>query len=181
MDSSFKTHLAKRWQSLRAGSFATSHVLAYIDSASTVLNQEAQQRNFQCWPILGTYVWPNYFVGQTYQSEINWLKNWVSDRLLWLDTHLPSLVTSVETNSGFFLRAYPNPFYETLHLDYDSDSLTSIQIEIYDLMGEKIIEASYQGIGLQSVSIPISHLASGVYILKATQDGKKVIQRLVKK
>lgn len=181
MDSSFKTHLAKRWQSLRAGSFATAHVLAYIDSASNVLNQEAQQRNFQCWPILGTYVWPNYFVGPTYQSEINWLKNWVSDRLFWLDTHLPSLVTSIENTSGFTLRAFPNPFHENLHIEYESDSLAPVHVEIYNTMGEKVLEVIHQESGLQSVSIPFLHLASGVYILKVTQNDKKGIQRIIKK
>ena len=49
---------------------------------------DAQSRNFQKWNILGSYVWPNYYVGNTYQDEIIFLKNWIGDRLLWIDSNL---------------------------------------------------------------------------------------------
>ena len=49
---------------------------------------DAQQRNFQQWPTLGTYVWPNYYVGNTYQDELNFFKTWIGDRLVWLDNNI---------------------------------------------------------------------------------------------
>jgi hypothetical protein len=42
-------------------------------------------RNFARWPILGRMVWPNYFVGQTYEDEIRYLKDWTMKRLSWID------------------------------------------------------------------------------------------------
>ncbi|NOS92213.1 MAG: CotH kinase family protein [Cyclobacteriaceae bacterium] len=84
-DPAFKNKLAFRWQTLRAGTLKTSTVLTYIDSVATVLNVESQQRNFQRWPVLGQYEWPNYFIGATFQEEVNWLKNWVTERMNWLD------------------------------------------------------------------------------------------------
>jgi len=49
----------------------------------------AQQRNFQKWNILGTYVWPNYFIGNSYADEIQILKTWISGRLNWMDANMP--------------------------------------------------------------------------------------------
>ena len=37
----------------------------------------AQQRNFQRWPILNTYVWPNQVVTGSYKGEVSWLKDWL--------------------------------------------------------------------------------------------------------
>ena len=37
----------------------------------------AQQRNFAKWEILGRDVTPNYFVGDDYAEEVNWMKQWI--------------------------------------------------------------------------------------------------------
>ena len=60
----------------------------FIDNTALVLN-DAQQRNFQKWNILGTYVWPNYYVGNSYGEEIQFLKTWISGRLSWMDLNMP--------------------------------------------------------------------------------------------
>ena len=57
-------------------------------SVAIYLN-DAQVRNFQKWDILGNYVWPNYYVGSTYVDELDFFKNWIGDRLLWIDNNLP--------------------------------------------------------------------------------------------
>ena len=40
---------------------------------------------FYVWPILGQYVWPNYFIGSSHNQEIDFLKGWISHRLNWMD------------------------------------------------------------------------------------------------
>jgi hypothetical protein len=30
-------------------------------------------------------VWPNEFIGGSYLEEINYLKDWISNRLVWMD------------------------------------------------------------------------------------------------
>ena len=60
---------------------------------STVEN--AAMRHYRRFPILGTYVWPNgvgfadriYFNsnGNSTTGEIDWMKNWLSQRLTWID------------------------------------------------------------------------------------------------
>ena len=88
-DSAYTEQLAQRWATLRENQLATEQVMSRIDSVATLLNQEAQQRNFVRWPILGEFVWPNAFIGQTYQEEVDYLKDWTSRRLSWLDETFP--------------------------------------------------------------------------------------------
>jgi len=49
------------------------------------LLEEPQVRNFQRWTILGVYVWPNWFIANTWREEIDWMKGWLTDRLMWMD------------------------------------------------------------------------------------------------
>ena len=97
----YRNKLAARWNELRSNQLKTERILTYIDSLANVLNAESQQRNFQKWPVLNTYIWPNYYVGPTFQAEVTWLKNWIIARLNWMDANMPILITEVgETSSG---------------------------------------------------------------------------------
>lgn len=87
-DTTYQNKLKCRWEYLRENSFHQDSLFNFIDSVALYLD-ESQQRNFQKWDILGNYVWPNYYVGATYQDELNFLKDWVGDRLVWIDNNLP--------------------------------------------------------------------------------------------
>ena len=51
----------------------------------TITLDEAQERNFVRWPVLGIYVWPNWFIADTHQEEIDWIKWFLATRLDWID------------------------------------------------------------------------------------------------
>src|SRR5207249_4652995 len=85
-DPDFNQRYIDRWGELRKDVFATSNLLARVDQLASYLN-EAQVRNYQKWRILGTYVWPNWYIGKTFQDEINWMKQWMAGRLSWIDTN----------------------------------------------------------------------------------------------
>jgi hypothetical protein len=87
-DPAFNAQYADRWFALRATTLATSRLLSDIDATAALL-AEAQVRNFQRWPIFGQYIWPNppgWDTRLTYADEVNWMKNWLSARLAWIDT-----------------------------------------------------------------------------------------------
>jgi hypothetical protein len=88
-DPDFGQKYVDRWAALRTNVFATSRVLARIDEIAAQLN-EAQARNFQRWPILGRTVWPNHFVGGSYQEEVEWMKNYIETRFAWIDAQFVS-------------------------------------------------------------------------------------------
>ena len=86
-DPEFQMRYADRWFVLRQNMFDTGMLLQDIDDIVELLG-EAQVRNFDRWNILGTYVWPNWFIARTYQEEINWMKGWLDDRLTWMDAQI---------------------------------------------------------------------------------------------
>ena len=51
----------------------------------------AAKRNFERWEILENYIWPNSYVGGNYYNEIEFLKNWIKNRTLWLDESINDL------------------------------------------------------------------------------------------
>jgi len=86
-DTIYQNKLKCRWEYLRERSFYEDSIFNFIDSLVVYLD-DAQQRNFQKWNILGSYVWPNYYVGNTYQDEIIFFKSWIGDRLVWIDNNI---------------------------------------------------------------------------------------------
>jgi hypothetical protein len=67
-------------------------ILSKIDSYTALLSvSAATKNNFIRWPVLGTYIWPNNFVGNTSEQELGYLIDWIENRLLWMDTEIGGL------------------------------------------------------------------------------------------
>ena len=84
-----------RFWELRRSAFTTPSLMAKIDNWDAELDQpnssgeSAVTRNFNEWSILGNYVWPNaggYSSRTTHQAEVNWMKNWLTQRMSWMET-----------------------------------------------------------------------------------------------
>lgn len=84
-DPDFKQRSIDRWLELRRGPWSNANLLADIEAMRQELD-EAQGRNFQRWNILGSYVWPNWFIADTWPEEIDFLSGFVVDRLAWIDS-----------------------------------------------------------------------------------------------
>jgi hypothetical protein len=127
-----------RWQELRNGPYKTENILAFIDSTADILG-EAQIRNFQKFNILNNYIWPNNYIGGSYDAEILYLKDWISARLNWLDQGFNNMVTSLPekklTNND--VKISPNPFKGGLKIELPYIE-SKIEIEIYNVLGEMI-------------------------------------------
>jgi hypothetical protein len=96
-DPDFRQQWIDRWAALRTKQFAVTNILGRIDAYASEL-QEAQERNFKRWPILGQWVWPNSFVGRTHAQEIEWMKKWIEQRLAWIDRQVvPTPVLSFKS------------------------------------------------------------------------------------
>ena len=61
----------------------TSVILDKIDENAKQLKR-AQGKNYEKWPTLGTYVWPNPVYFNTYEEEVSHLKDWIAQRMEWL-------------------------------------------------------------------------------------------------
>jgi len=92
-DPYFKYSLSLRWKELRADKFKTENLLAYIDSIADTLS-EAQAREFEKWPVLGVYFWretTGYDQRTTFQAEIDYLKDYLTQRWAWMDSELANV------------------------------------------------------------------------------------------
>ncbi|MBN2236044.1 MAG: CotH kinase family protein, partial [Bacteroidales bacterium] len=109
-DPVYQEALYKRWTELRSGPFRTYSIMTDISLFTSSL-ADAIDRNFEKWPIIGQYVWPNYnYQNTSYQQEIDYLKNWVIARLNWMDANITSTTGFGSANLGNKkLEIYPNP------------------------------------------------------------------------
>ena len=82
----FKERLKEKWQLYRSTELSDGSIDSLIDSYVEYLDTNTMiSQNFYVWPILGKYVWPNYFIGSSHNQEIDFLKGWISQRLNWMD------------------------------------------------------------------------------------------------
>lgn len=83
-DPDFLQLIADRWFQHRAGPFSNPEVLALVDTLAGQV-REAQARNFERWKILGTYIWPNWYIAPTWAHELAWTRGWITNRFAWID------------------------------------------------------------------------------------------------
>lgn len=64
-----------------------SEIMTTIDDYSNQL-EKSQELNYQRWPTLGVQVWPNPVWFSTYGEEVEHLKQWITERMNWLNSNL---------------------------------------------------------------------------------------------
>ncbi|MBI2967043.1 MAG: CotH kinase family protein [Bacteroidetes bacterium] len=146
-DTNFANQLKCRYLQLRATFLDTANINAWVDSNANYLS-EAQARNFTLWPIIGQYVWPNPNpIPSTWQGEIDRLKQWIADRLDWLDLNLTGncIITSAASEStGGDLYVYPNPSdgIFMLRINNRKQKMKNYEIRIINVLGETLFRAN---------------------------------------
>ena len=84
-DQVFRDSMAVMWNTAREQRGITAESLtAYIDSTATEIMQ-SQRLNFIRWPILDQLVQVNPRAGGSYEVEVGWIKEYVENRIPWLD------------------------------------------------------------------------------------------------
>jgi hypothetical protein len=131
-----------RWVDLRETVYQTETIMDYIDGLADLLS-DAQERNFQAFPILDEYVWPNNFVGGTYEAEINFLKNYVQVRLNWMDDNMLGAANDCQINTSnnnliksIDFELFPNPITDKFQVKYSSEKINSALFSIYSVEGK---------------------------------------------
>ncbi|MFY0601970.1 MAG: CotH kinase family protein [Cyclobacteriaceae bacterium] len=99
VDTTFTNALKCRWDDLRQTTLSTETIHNYLDSVANQID-DAQQRNFERWPVMGIYLWPNssfYANSNSHQEVMGHMKNWLEARLNWLDQNMPGSAQHCET------------------------------------------------------------------------------------
>jgi hypothetical protein len=143
-DPTFLTRLRERWNGFKKDALNADSLVAFIDATADALG-EAQERNFKLYPILGTYVWPNNFWPATFNEEVEFLKEWLQNRIAWLDGEFngTSAVVSEKPETGIpgscrLEPNYPNPFNSTTVIGMHLISGAEVKAEVYDLRGRRV-------------------------------------------
>jgi len=91
-DPAYVVQLKERWTTLRGSVLSEASIEAKIEGyRSTMAASGAIDKNFGKWNILGSYVWPNNFVGSSYNDDLGYFQQWITNRLIWLDGSIESL------------------------------------------------------------------------------------------
>ena len=138
-DENFNIKVSQRYSELRSNILSEQHIFSIIDSTVSHLG-DAIDRNFSKWPILGNYVWPNYYVFETYEEEVLYLKSWITQRLAWMDNEILLLETDRSTFLTDFKlhQAYPNPFNPITSISYELSKSSNVKLTVYDILGKEI-------------------------------------------
>ncbi|MEO5570094.1 MAG: CotH kinase family protein [Bacteroidia bacterium] len=187
LDVQFRNHLKCRWTYLRSNVLDTTYIFNYIDSIASLLD-ESQQRHFVQYPILGVYVWPNPSpLATTYYEEIDYLKQWIIDRIIWMDVNIPGTCSTTgeeENSAAASFTIYPNPANNMITVDAFHNFKHEAKIIFYDVLGKIISEqtVSKEKIFSDAFRTDIHALQSGIYFIRVW-DGDETIgmKKLVKR
>lgn len=180
--SSFREELKCRWTELRENVLHTDTLLNFIDSTALMLEQPAQ-RNFTIWPTLGTYVWPNPSpIPDTYEGEINFIKNWITQRMIWMDAQILPIevecnpITSTESlTDSESITIFPNPNNGTFNIDLPDIEFKEGQLQIVDITGKIVYEELLSTFESSNSRKEINlEVGAGIYFAQLFSEGRVI-------
>jgi spore coat protein CotH len=100
-DTEAKAKLLEIWSKAREGGINEQHLLDFIDKQEEAL-QESQKLNFTRWPVMNELVQQNPMIWGSYAAEVQNVRRFLSERLLWMDNklgyvHNPSGITDASS------------------------------------------------------------------------------------
>ncbi len=175
---SYRNGLRCRWEELRQGPLHTDSVNYWIDSMVNYLT-EARIRNFQKWPIIGVYVNWNAFVGATYQQDVNYLKNYIQQRSLWMDANIPGICDLAVEEQVFqpqYFQVWPNPLNEKGFVGVTLFKPCELTFILTDLSGRQVLlkNEGWKVAGEHAFDFDVSELSAGTYIF-SIQGGNEIL------
>ncbi len=185
-DTAFEGSLRCRWKELRQTTLSSQHLDFLIDSISALVN-EAQQRHFQRWPILGQYVWPNpQPIPSTYDGELSSLKTWIDQRLQWMDANMPNEGTCYDyppnATKTIIVSINPNPLPGEGAVIIQSKNNQTLQMHVYDAMGRVMqSEQTQLHSGVNTITLHSNYWARGAYFISLkSSNGDKEVRTIVR-
>ena len=176
----FRSRIYDRWREQKQQLLAEEYLLDLSDSLYDLIESD-RINNFERWPVIGTRIWPNEFVGTSYDHEFDQLFIWLADRIDWMDETIEALHTEVVAErpaikpEGIVLyQNYPNPYSSSLSpgmvIRYQLPRDEYVSIKVYNLLGQEVavlvqdrIKAGYHSIKWNGFLDGGRTIANGVY------------------
>ena len=171
-DNNFKKQIRSRWQELRTKELSNTRINYVIDSMTLALG-EAPIRNFQKWKILGVYVWPNPFIGATFDSEITYLKSWLTNRITWIDGQIATFPVGQQEILDK-ISVSPNPSVSGFNFDYLLKNPQTVNLFIFNELGQLVYQKTeQQGSGNQQIRWYDPQAARGLYFYEIKTNAQR--------
>ncbi len=119
-DPLFSQMVRDRWNQIKSDGILDD-VFAYIDAKAMWLSS-VQSQNFAVWDILDTYLYPNRIVAGSYQGEVDAMKDWLQERIEWMDAQF----NPVEFPDIVLSEISPNPNPDWVEVKNQSDSIVNL-------------------------------------------------------
>ena len=91
----------------------------------------------------------------------------------------PLITIANSLENSINLGIYPNPSNGNTSIRFDLKENTALKIEIYNVLGAKIIDIkeSNYNFGENTIQLNLSNLSNGIYICKITSEGKQMASK----
>lgn len=176
-DPIFINRLDCRWKEFRSSFLQLDSLFQWMDTQTTLL-EDPLGRNFERWDFIGNNIWFEPFpIPETYDEEINYMKNWIQDRLEWMDANMfgncdEDITNTKEVLSDNNFSFAPNP--------------TMDNIRLYNLKGERILIHDAKGkmhistpINASEKRLDLSTLSNGIYFITVEAAGNRITKKLI--
>lgn len=182
-DLTFGKKVKEKYKLLRQSVLTPQRLGAFVDSTTTLVT-EARTRNFVKWPVIGVYVWPNGYVGPTYQKEVDYLKDWITQRLSWMDAAIESFGVAPLATEPNALRLGPNPSVGDIVVTLPVPVSTDVALTLTDMQGRLLHQVQWpnQPVGTFERTLSADHFTRGpgTYLLTVTTQNGPVSKVIVR-
>ena len=150
--------LLEMWSATRSNGMSGESLCDFVDKWAAEMDA-SQRLNFMRWDILNTKVHQNPQASGSYEGEVAWVKNYLRERIAWLDNKI----------------------------GYDPSSVEKIGIETEELSLSEVAEWRVYNVGGQEVysvdgELSTTSLLPGIYIVKGVAaDNRSVTTKIVVK
>lgn len=190
-DSAFVEKLVARWDELRATKLDLDSINFKIDSLSDYLG-DARLRNFAIWQDVFTeYIWPHEpAAGNSYESEISYMKNWIADRVDWIDNNISTVrerkiyvgIDNPKLDQEYMpFVVFPNPFTDVANFNIELEQEHHLQVKVYSITGQMLativdedLSKGHYNFEWNGSTLSGETIESGAYIYTILVDGKIV-------
>ena len=182
-DEAFVQELRCTWDDYRQDFLKTATVLDYLDQRAAYLTN-AKDRNFVRWPILEVKVHFNFFLGDSYEQELNYVKEWLDFRLAWLDRNMFGYCGNLEARQDELTGiVFPNPAEDQVTFEFYLPEDSRVNLYLYDTHGRlitQLIDNALGRVGYLSHTFSIADLPKGVYFLRLNAVNEKLAFKILK-
>ena len=175
-DTSFANELRCTYEAYRKTVLDTAFIFRYIDSVEQQVRFD-QESHFQKWQTLGVSGPApeiNTIPG-TYGGELDYLKDWITKRLAWLDKNIPGKCNGGGSSGGSgtkYFSFYPNPSHSgIIHFDGSLNGMGPFQLSIFDVSG-RVVKKMALATGRSTFDITLT--SRGVYYFTVVDSGEVV-------